>query len=60
MTLTTTGPASSSRIEAAWTVYQLSRTTDEVLQAAIKEVSQMLEAGEITKARADELIDFIR
>ena len=60
MTLTTTGPASSSRIEATWTVYQLSRTTDEVLQAAIKEVAQMLEAGEITKARADELIDFIR
>jgi len=43
-----------------WTAYQLSRTTDDVMQAAIKEVAQMLEAGEITEARATELIDFIR
>ena len=43
-----------------WTDYQLSRTADDVMQAAIKEVAQMLEAGEITEARADELIDFIR
>ena len=43
-----------------WTDYQLSRTTDDVMQAAIREVAQMLEAGEITEARATELIDFIR
>ena len=42
-----------------WTDYQLSRTTDDVMQAAIKEVAAMVKAGEITEARADELIDFI-
>ena len=45
---------------ATWTAYQLNRTPNEVLQAAIKEVAQMLEAGEITKAHAGELIDFIK
>ena len=43
-----------------WTDYQLSRTADDVMKTAIKEVAQMLEAGEITEAHADELIDFIR
>ena len=42
-----------------WTDYQLSRTTDKRTQAAIREVAAMVKAGEITEARADELIDFI-
>ena len=42
-----------------WTEYQLTQTTDKRMQAAIREVAAMVKAGEITEARADELIDFI-
>ena len=52
--------AIARQVTPTWVEYQLSRNTGEVMQAAIKEVWQMLEAGEITKARADELVDFIR
>ena len=52
--------AIAKQVTPTWAEYQMSRATDEVMQAAIKEVAQMLEAGEITEARADELIDFIR
>ena len=42
-----------------WTEYHLTQTTDKRMQSAIREVAAMVKAGEITEARADEMIDVL-